>query len=223
MNACAVHEEKEIFTKSIVRLDLVYRKIRNEFFVRDDFDRIHGTETTRHVNKWRLGIGSSAVHYQATSPQVFAHACKFLPPEAKAYPFFDLGCGKGRVLILAHEYGFQHIVGVELSRPLIRICQRNLSKLEIGNVSLVAVNAATVTLPDSPVVVFMYNPFRPPLFSAVIERLAKHRYPLFLIYVTPEYRNLVEQTGRFVIILDVPDLLVYRSAPDPITHNTTFH
>jgi SAM-dependent methyltransferase len=189
-------------------LDLVFTKIRNEFFIRDDFDKSHRTDTTRHVNKWRLRIGSTAVHYQATTPEVFAEACRFLPSEAKAYPFFDLGCGKGRVLIMAHEYGFQRIVGVELSKPLIKTCRRNLSKLGITNVSVVAENAATTALPDCPVVVFMYNPFRPPLLNVVVERLAQHRYPLFLIYVTPKYRSLIEQTGRFAAIFDEPWLLV---------------
>jgi SAM-dependent methyltransferase len=183
-------------------LDRVYKRIRSEFFIRDDFDRIHGTETCRRVHRWRLDIDSAAQGYQATSPEVFARACQFLPSEAKAYPFFDLGCGKGRVLIMAHECGFQRIVGVELSNALIKICQRNLLRLGITNVSLVAESAATVTLPDSPVVVFMYNPFKPPLFNAVVERLTKNRYPLFLIYVTPLYRSVIEQTGRFAPILD---------------------
>ena len=191
-------------------LRLVYTRIRDEFFIRDDFDRIHGTETSRRVHRWRLHIGSMAQSYQATAPEVFARACQILPPQAKAYPFFDLGCGKGRVLIMAHEYGFQRVVGVELSAPLIKICQRNLSALGMTNVSVVMENAATVGLPNSPVVVFMYNPFRPPLLNAVVGRLTRHRHPLFLIYVASPYRNLIEQTGRFIPILDSPSLSVYQ-------------
>jgi SAM-dependent methyltransferase len=204
----------------------VCAKIRNELFIRDDFDLIRGTETSRQINRWRLSIGSTAHRYQATSPRAFAQACRVLPSVAKAYPFFDLGCGKGRALIMAHEYGFRRIVGVELSSQLTKICKRNLSKLGMTNVTVVEENAASITLPDSPLVVFMYNPFRPPLFTAVVERLAKHRHPMFLIYVTPEYRRIVEQTERFVAILDVPSLLVYQgitTAPGGGTDNTTHH
>jgi SAM-dependent methyltransferase len=189
-------------------LDWVYNRIREEFFIRDDFDRIRGTETSLRVHRWRLGTDSAAQSYQATSPEIFDRACQWLPSEAKAYPFLDFGCGKGRVLIMAHEYGFRRIVGVELSKSLVKICRRNLLKLGMTNVSVVAESAATVALPDSPLVVFMYNPFKPPLFDAVVERLAEHRYPLFLIYVTPLYRNVIEQTGRFAAILDSPGLLV---------------
>jgi SAM-dependent methyltransferase len=194
-------------------LDRVYRRIYQEFFIRDDFDRIHGTETSLLVHRWRLGLGSAAQRYQATPPEVFARACQSLPPEAKSYPFIDLGCGKGRVLLMAHECGFQHIVGVELSISLVKICQQNLSRLGISNVSVVAQDAATVKLPDSPVVVFMYNPFKPPLMNLAIERLTRHPYPLFLIYVHPLYRSVIEQTGRFAAILDEADLLVCKMGP----------
>jgi SAM-dependent methyltransferase len=187
----------------------VCTRIRNEFFIQDEFDRTHGTETTRHVNKWRLGIGAAAVHYQATRPELFSKACEALPPEVRTYPFFDLGCGKGRVLIMAHEFGFKQIVGVELSQALLKTCRRNLTRLAITNVSLVAQDAAVLTFPDSPVVVFMYNPFRPPLLNVVIERLSMHAYPVFLIYVTPEYREIVERNTKFAVLLDLPDLVIY--------------
>ena len=185
-----------------------YKTIRNEFFLRDDFDKAHGTETCRQVPRWRLGTDSTAVRYQAADPKVFAQACQFLPPEAKTYPFFDLGCGKGRVLIMAHEYGFERISGVELAPRLVKICRRNLLKLGIKNVSVIEGNAATVSLPECPVVVFMYNPFRPPVFNMVIERLAKHRHPVFLIYDTPNYQSVIEQTGRFTAIHDSPEFFV---------------
>ena len=185
-----------------------YTTIRNEYFLRDEFDKSRGTETCRDVSRWRLGTDNTSSRYAASSPEVFTQACQFLPPEAKTYSFLDLGCGKGRALILAQEYGFQRIVGVELSPKLLKICRQNLSKLRIRNVSLIEGNAATITLPECPVVVFMYNPFRPPTFTTVIERLAKHRYPLFLLYDTPFYRKVIEQAGCFTVISDSPGLFV---------------
>ena len=189
-----------------------FAKIRNEFFIKDDFDRIHGTDTSRHISRWRLGIGRTAIHYQATEPDVFAQACQALPSNARSFPFFDLGCGKGRVLIMAQEQGFQHIIGVELSRKALNICRQNLLRLGASTISLIAGSASDVTFPDSPIVVFMYNPFRPPLFNVVLARLEEHGYPLFLIYANPEYRRLIEETGRFVAILDSPNLLVCQLA-----------
>jgi SAM-dependent methyltransferase len=190
------------------RIGRVYKSIRKEFASRDEFDKSHGTETTREVNRWRLRTGRTAFRYQATHPEDFARACQFLPPEAKTYPFFDLGCGKGRVLIMAHEYGFERVVGIELSDLLVKTCQRNLAKLGLTTVTVLEESAVTVTLPDSSVVIFMYNPFKPPVVNAVMERLASHQYPLFLIYLNPEHRDVVKETGRFKAIFDDPDYLL---------------
>lgn len=185
--------------------------IRDEFFFRDEFDLIRGTETSLHVHRWRLGLGKDSVRYEPTSPETFARVCRSLPPEAKTYPIFDLGSGKGRVLIMAHEAGFHQIFGVELSQKLNKICRRNLSKLKIDNVSILTEDAARVSFPDSPITVFMYNPFQSPIFDAVIERLTKHRHPVFIAYSVPKHRSVIERTNCFVPIYDENALVIYRS------------
>jgi predicted RNA methylase len=40
--------------------------------------------------------------------------------------FVDIGSGKGRALIIAAEYAFKRIIGVEYSPSLATICRRNL-------------------------------------------------------------------------------------------------
>jgi SAM-dependent methyltransferase len=39
--------------------------------------------------------------------------------------FVDLGCGKGRALMLAVLAGFSHVTGVDYSRTLCRIAEKN--------------------------------------------------------------------------------------------------
>ena len=109
---------------------------------------------------------------------------------------------------MAHEYGFERVVGIELSDLLVKTCQRNLAKLGLTTVTVLEESAVTVTLPDSSVVIFMYNPFKPPVFNAVMERLANHQYPLFLIYLNPEHHDVVKETGRFKAIFYEPDYLL---------------
>ena len=41
--------------------------------------------------------------------------------------FVDLGCGKGRVLLMAVECGFKRVVGVEFAHELCEIAKRNVS------------------------------------------------------------------------------------------------
>ena len=45
------------------------------------------------------------------------------------FTFVDYGLGKGRVLMLAAEYPFKRIVGVEFSESLDRTARQNLTKL----------------------------------------------------------------------------------------------
>ena len=47
------------------------------------------------------------------------------------FTFVDYGLGKGRVLMLATEYPFKRIVGVEFSESLDRTARQNLTKLGV--------------------------------------------------------------------------------------------
>src|SRR5215831_11087448 len=49
-------------------------------------------------------------------------------PICAVLPFIDLGSGKGRVLLIAAQYPFKSVVGVEFSGTLHKIAQTNISK-----------------------------------------------------------------------------------------------
>jgi len=100
----------------------------------DGFDRRHGTDTGGTIPLQRLGIRHSSakfgVRYQAIGAGVFREALRSLPPglEARNFTFVDLGCGKGRALLLARDFGFKQIVGLELSAVLAEAARANLEK-----------------------------------------------------------------------------------------------
>ncbi|MDE3200358.1 MAG: class I SAM-dependent methyltransferase [Acidobacteriota bacterium] len=190
-------------------------RVYEEFFARDDFDRARKTETSRTVHRKRLQVCRSAQSYFATQPEFFERACSYLPAEAKSYQFFDLGSGKGRVLIMAREHGFRDITGVELSRSLNRTCKRNLEKLKMTDVQVREEDASAIQFPDAPLVIFMYNPFKPPIFNKVIDHLARHTQPVYLVYVTPMFRKVIQETNHFTPIVELPYLGVYRNPACP--------
>ncbi len=47
-------------------------------------------------------------------------------PAIANYSFIDLGCGKGRAVLMASEYGFRQVIGVELHRSLAKTAEKNL-------------------------------------------------------------------------------------------------
>jgi len=97
--------------RSIMRVLL--HRIRQEWLTQpDEFDRRLGVETRLTVWRKRLRINPDSAGYEAVNPAIFARAMPFVP----RVTFIDLGSGKGRALILAHEAGFRHLIGAEMSR-----------------------------------------------------------------------------------------------------------
>jgi SAM-dependent methyltransferase len=80
------------------------------------------------------------------------------------FVFVDLGSGKGRTLLMASDYPFRRIVGVELLPALHRAAQENLSKYRSESQKCFAIeaicgDATEFDFPNEPTVLFLFNPF----------------------------------------------------------------
>src|SRR5687768_7586014 len=62
--------------------------------------------------------------YGGSQPSIVRTALASLP-DLESYAFVDVGCGKGRPLLVASEFAFQRIVGVELAPHLAKIARAN--------------------------------------------------------------------------------------------------
>jgi SAM-dependent methyltransferase len=87
--------------------------------------------------------------------------------------FIDVGCGKGRALILAAEYPFKKILGIEYSPELAQICRENLIKLGLQDrCEVVIADAADFKFLEGNLLVFFYNPFDAILLERIFKNLA---------------------------------------------------
>jgi SAM-dependent methyltransferase len=158
-----------------------------------EFDAKYGTDTAGIQEIFDLTIvGHNRKHGEshiATDPKDFADVMQSLSIDPSAYTFVDLGCGKGRVLILAAEYTFKKIVGVEFVRELFDSARTNITKLQLKNVELIFGDAATFEFPKGPVMLYLCNPFGSQIVREVAEnaRLSwiRDKRPLTVIYVNP--------------------------------------
>jgi SAM-dependent methyltransferase len=177
------------------------------------FDRRHGMDTDGLFYSDQLSAGHEhdrhSAGYYATAPSLF-HGAIALWSETLAesgqpltdFTLVDVGCGKGRAVMLASEYGFREIVGVELNSRLAAVAKKNLHKWlrsprACANVAVVHGDALSFPVPDGPVVLFFFNSFEQEMVEMWLDRLAHaasaRTHPIDLIYVHPEFDALVRR------------------------------
>ena len=168
------------------------------------FDKSFGIET----EAWEAGRSWSGNHTEAYCPtpaRLFKRIIRKTHVDPGDFAFIDLGCGKGRTLLLASVYGFARVFGVELDERLCALARRNLDRwfAESGGAAATIIHgdARDVPMPQGNLFVFMFNPFTGPIFDEVARRLAtiareEHRAVL-VAYSNDVCGDRLERTGAF--------------------------
>jgi predicted RNA methylase len=173
------------------------------------FDLRHHTATSGIVKLDELSISSPNRQlghaYEPTRARALRHylrTCEF-PPESV---FVDLGCGKGRALLVASHFAFKRVVGVEFSRELCDIARSNAQahqrwRSDLAPVDVVQSDAAVYEIRPDENVFFMFNPFGEEVLRRVVQNLsthaARHGQPAWVICNNLLYPGAVESTGTF--------------------------
>jgi len=161
------------------------------------FDRIHGTQTSGFVSADQLPAGEAArahaVFYAGSQPSVLRESLRALPP-VETCTFVDLGCGKGRPLLVASEFPFRDILGVELSADLAAVAERNAAIIaerfpDRVRIRIAVGDASSFPIPAGDVVLFLYNPFEAELVAQVAQRveaaLRTEPRSIYIVYYNP--------------------------------------
>lgn len=148
--------------------------------VRDTaFDRTYGTDTA--------GYADPRV-YAAEDPRA-QRATFYVPTRARPFAaflahsrvpstgtFVDFGCGKGRALFVAAQYGFRRAVGIELSPLFCRAAERNLERLQPHvpetRFTLLCDDAGNYDVGADDAVFYFYDPFDDSLIDRCLARIA---------------------------------------------------
>ena len=103
---------------------------------------------------------------------------------ADVYPsttcFVDLGCGKGRVVLLAAQRPFRRVLGVEISAVLAEIARSNVDRFRpaealLAPVDILEADVTTVDLPEDDLLLHLYHPFETSITERVLQRLETSR------------------------------------------------
>ena len=174
------------------------------------FDLQFGVETSGLIFAEDLPSGSRKdlfnTGYFGVSPSVFRQVLHRLQLDFEKYTFVDLGSGKGRALLLASEYPFHAIVGVELSPKLHSVAVANIanyrgSAQRCGAIRSIQADATQYSFPDGPLLVYLWNPFEAPVFSSVVANLeatlARDPRPVYIVYIQPDQDSLLEASSSW--------------------------
>ena len=161
------------------------------------YDRAHGTDTSGFVSSESIPAAEAArahaIFYAGSQPSVLRKALGMLLP-LESFTFVDLGCGKGRALLVASEFPFKDIVGVELSPKLAEVARRNAATVarrfpERTPVGVTVADASSFPLPAGDLVLFLYHPFGAELVARVVDSveaaLAVEERRIYVVYYNP--------------------------------------
>jgi SAM-dependent methyltransferase len=184
-------------------------------FMPHPFDLEFGVRTSGLVAGRNLKTGHRAdrhnTAYFGVAPSVFQEMIvrwRRLKPAAPIdeFTFVDLGAGMGRALLLAAEFPFRAVVGVELNPTLARIGRRNMAVWRkagraLAPMRMVCRDAAEFALPAGPCVVFLFNPFGAPVFRRILKSwntgLADREQKLDILYVNNEQERVLRVQPGF--------------------------
>ena len=142
--------------------------------------------------------------YQPTDPALFREMMASLPIEFDQFTFVDLGSGKGRALLMASEYPFRKIVGVELIAELHRAAEGNIREYgsptqRCRQIESVLADAREFELPEGPLVLYLFNPLPERALSEVLHRLEKSLTgaprPVWVVYHNPLLEGALDASG----------------------------
>jgi predicted RNA methylase len=186
-----------------------------------DYDWEYRVNTTSGTVGWRerlLGVFHSA--YQPTDPTAFREMMDRLPISFADFTFIDLGSGKGRTLLLASEYSFQRIIGVELLPELHRAAEENIrayceAKHPGSQIESLQMDACEFEFPTTPLVVYLFHPLPTAGLERVIrnldESLLKFRRDVWVVYHNPVFEKAISASKQVRLFMKSEHLAVFRS------------
>jgi SAM-dependent methyltransferase len=182
------------------------------------FDRRYGTDTTRMLDVQFLDNPSPnarvATPYGPLSPdrpygatprqwlrtwRRFGSRIDWVPCEHREFTFIDIGSGKGRTLLLASDYPFRKIIGVELFPELHAAAERNIEAYRSPDQKCTAfelhcMDATQFQFPEDNLFLQFADPFPAHVLEKVLANLERsleaHPRKIFISYWSPRPEHI---------------------------------
>lgn len=167
------------------------------------------TDTMNIIELDELDITSAnkdrGIRYQPTRARPFVKVMSALKLPVGG-GFVDFGCGKGRVLMMASEFGFERLTGVDFSGELCERARENLRgylsrRRRSAEIDIHHADAVDYPVREDDVVFYFYNPFDDVVLDRVLDNvvvsLESSPREIYLIYNNPLWRGAIERRPMF--------------------------
>lgn len=191
------------------------------------FDQMHGVDTSGLVPAKHLVTGHAndehVTAYYGVAPSILrsliAQWRDTIPPyPISSYTFLDIGAGKGRGLLVASEYRFRRVVGIELNPTLAATARQNVAHWverhaadpttePLAPIEVLEQDALEYEFPDTPLLLFLFHPFEAPVLRQLLRRIetkfakrasGRPKPALDILYVNAECANILDRHPAFV-------------------------
>jgi len=177
-----------------------------------DYDWDHRVDTTSATVGWRERLlGQFLSPYQATDPDLFGEILSSLNIDFRQFTFVDVGSGKGRALLMASDYPFRRILGIERVPALHRIALDNIGKYRSDSqkcfdLQSVCADALEYAFPREPFVLYLFNPLPESrlrrLMAKVAASLDENPRAVRVLYHNPLLEHVLQETTGRVLKKD---------------------
>lgn len=178
------------------------------FFQNHLFDIVNRTNTHSRLEKSEYrnrpeGFDSGVLYMSSLTKEVkesLQRVKENIGDNFFEYQFFDLGCGKGKSILVYLKMFKDQIkhraIGVEYYKPLVRIAEDNLKKIRLSDKGIIYNSDARKFdefKTSNKLIIYIYNAFDSIILDSVLDKCCRNK--LFLIYVDPVHSKLVYKKG----------------------------
>jgi SAM-dependent methyltransferase len=189
-----------------------------------EYDWDFRVDTTSATVGWRDRLlGHFHSLYQPTEPALFhemlASLMKACPKiNFRDFTFIDIGSGKGRALLMAADYPFRRILGIEILPELHRVAKENIGKYKSDSqqcfdIDCLPGDASDFTFPPEPTVLYLFNPLPESglvrMMSNLEGSLRQHPRAVYVLYHNPLLEKVVSRSAVFERVAGTDQYLIF--------------
>lgn len=153
-------------------------------------------------------------HYEPSRLMPLRAVLRLLKQLDPAGTLVDLGCGKGKVLLVAAECGMNRVRGVEFAHELCEIARANWRRFQAKTHStceaeIVEADVAAYPFRADETLFFVFNPFDESILAQMMANLAAsaratpRRVFLAIAFPSERYRQALAAQSEFVFVREL--------------------